>query len=205
VDADPKSRKSLSRELAGRQLVFAAGARDALPLVYAGSFNAYLLEFWLMDWTGPSLCREIRKLDPHAPILFHTAAAHERARARALRAGADAYIIKPATEGQLAASLQTWLERAAVNSLSARYAEERAIQDELERRAQQARLRADAARQLAADAIERTARAKALKAFVEARGTLAHFENWWPQMFSTARASDAVSRSASREEQAANP
>ena len=200
VDADPRARKSLTRELAGYEVVFAAGAREALRLLYARSFNAYLLEFWLIDWTGPSLCREIRKIDPHGPILFHTAATHERGKARALRAGADAYIVKPAAEGQLAASLRSCLDRATADSLDARYAEECAIQDELERRAEQARLRAEAARHVAADAIERTVRAKALKAFVEARGTLAHFEHWWPQMFSSVRSSDAVWRATSGEE-----
>ena len=42
------------------------------------------------------------------------------------------------------------------------------------------------AKERAAQAIERTARAKAMKAFVEAGGALAHFERWWPQSFALA-------------------
>jgi hypothetical protein len=39
------------------------------------------------------------------------------------------------------------------------------------------------AKERAAQAIERTARAKAMKAFVEAGGALAYFQRWWPESF----------------------
>ena len=48
---------------------------------------------WAADWSGPSLCREIRKIDPHGTIVFCTAAARDNDRARAMRAGANAYLL----------------------------------------------------------------------------------------------------------------
>ena len=92
----------------------------------------------------------------------------------------------------LRARLRTFLTLSEMESLRAKVEEERAVQNELERRASDVRLRAEAAKELFASSVERTARAKAYKAFIEARGTRAHFEKWWPQVFQSVRANADV-------------
>jgi DNA-binding response OmpR family regulator len=151
-------------------------------------FHGYVLDYWLPDWWGPALCREIRKLDPHGPIVFCTAAVRDSDRQRALRAGANAYLRKPVKAEELRSTLRGCLTVAEMESLRAKVEEERAVQNELERRLHQAHSRMETAKELVASSIERTARAKAYKAFIEARGTRAHFENWWPHVFQRARA-----------------
>lgn len=41
------------------------------------------------------MCREIRRSDPHTPILFFTAMAHAQIKNNALEAGATEYPVKP--------------------------------------------------------------------------------------------------------------
>jgi DNA-binding response OmpR family regulator len=125
-------------------------------------------------------------LDPNAPILFCAAAALDRHKMRALSAGASAYLCKPIRPEILRSKLLALLGLADMESLSAKVAEERAIQEELEVRVRLAVSRADAGRQLSASSIERTAKARALKAFIEARGTRGLFESWWPGVFRSA-------------------
>jgi response regulator RpfG family c-di-GMP phosphodiesterase len=144
------------------------------------------------DRTGLQLCRAIRQLDPHGPVIFCTGAARDQGRNRALRAGANVYLCKPIDPEKLRRQVRVYLELSELESLRARVDEERAIQGELERRIKDAAARTDAAQKLASASIGRTARTKAFKAFIEARGTRAHFESWWAQVFGNARTADSA-------------
>jgi DNA-binding response OmpR family regulator len=188
VDSDVASGEMLETALPHHELVFARTGFEAIRAVNMRAFDAYLLEYWLPDWAGAALCREIRKIDPHGPVVFCTAAVRDTEKTRALRAGANAYLTKPIDAEALQSRLRSLMSVADVESLNARVAEERAIQDELRRRFQHAQDRAQAARELVAASIERTARAKALKAFIDARGSRAYFDKWWPQLFSNSHA-----------------
>ena len=53
------------------------------------------------DLDGFELCRRMRHLDPHTPILFFSGAAYETDRQRGIDAGANAYVVKPDVEGLL--------------------------------------------------------------------------------------------------------
>lgn len=192
VDADTTSQNFYSRILSEHDVRCVVTGFEALRAVNQQSFGAYILEYWLPDWSGRSLCREIRSRDPHVPILFCTAADAASDKARALRAGANAHLPKPIDPVLLRARLRSELLRSDQASLSAKFDEECAIQDELSRRTHQVRQQVDAAKRLSASSIERTARAKALKAFVESGGTLEHFEVWWPQVYSSVRANHAA-------------
>ena len=188
VDSDVSAGETLKDALPQYELVFARTGFDAMRAVNMRAFDAYLLEYWLLDWAGAALCREIRKIDPHGPVVFCTAAVRDTEKTRALRAGANAYLTKPIDVEALRLRLGSLMSVADVESLNARVAEERAIQDELKRRFQHAQERAEAAKELVAASIERTARAKALKAFIDARGSRAYFDKWWPQLFSNSHA-----------------
>jgi CheY-like chemotaxis protein len=192
IEDDAESRKILQEILADHRLVFACSAFEALRRVNAEFFHGYVLDYWLPDWSGPALCREIRKIDPHAPIVFCTGAVRDADRNRALRAGASAYLCKPIEPDMLRSKLRTFLTLAEMESLRAKIEEEHAVQSELQRRLSHVQSRLDTAKELMASSIERTAKAKAYKAFIEARGTRAHFENWWPHVYQSARANHDI-------------
>jgi DNA-binding response OmpR family regulator len=189
VDDDAETRELFADVLNEHELVFAQNAFEALRSANNRPFHACVLDYWLPDWSGPSLCRELRKIDPHAPIIFCTAAARDSDRARGMRAGASTYLTKPVDPEALRSKLRVFLTLAQMESLQAKIEEERVTQEELERRLADVHAHVANANALLASSIERTARAKAYKAFIEAHGTRAHFESWWPTVFGSARAS----------------
>ena len=73
-------------------------AEAALASIQAERFNLVLLDAWLPDLDGFELCRRLRSLDPHTPIVFFSGAAHEADKQRGIEAGADAYVSKPDIE-----------------------------------------------------------------------------------------------------------
>jgi DNA-binding response OmpR family regulator len=192
VDEDPETRALLKLAMPDFDVVFVSNAFEAIRAINSRAFDGYVLDYWLPDWAGPALCRDIRKLDPHAPIVFCTSAARDQDRARALRAGANAYLVKPIDPQEFRARLRGLISLADAESLHAKIAEEEAIQDELQRRVVHLRQRVEAAERLSAQSFERIARIKAYKAFMDSRGTRAHFERWWPQVFQSAEANHSA-------------
>jgi len=74
-------------------------AAEALSLLQAEHFDLYLLDAWLPDLDGVELCRRVRLLDPHTPVLFYSGAAYDSDKKRAIDAGANAYVTKPDVDG----------------------------------------------------------------------------------------------------------
>jgi twitching motility two-component system response regulator PilH len=186
VQSQNEDRVLLADLLARYRTVFACSGYEALRELERGVFDAYVLDYWLSDWSGAQLCREIRKTDPNGPIVFCTAAAHNEDRANALRAGASAYLCKPVDPKRLLGELRVLLELGDLESLQARVEEERAIQEELSRRSAALAQRTKEAQRTAARALERISKAKAAHAFWLARGTRANFERWWPIVYAGA-------------------
>jgi DNA-binding response OmpR family regulator len=52
-------------------------AAEALSSIQAERFDLYLLDSQLPDLDGFELCRQVRDLDAHTPILFFSGAAYE--------------------------------------------------------------------------------------------------------------------------------
>ena len=171
----------------GQEVVFASTALDAIRHLNTRAFDGYILEFWLPDWYGPALCKEIRKLDPYGPIIFCSAAAGEPERKRALRAGATTYLVKPVDPNELLCQTTALLKLAELESLHARPELDRAIASEVERTAAFAQDAQQRERLLKSAALERVAKRRAFEAFVKHRGSSAHFERWWPQSFAAVR------------------
>ena len=95
-----------SRELAAHTLTeytltCARNFNEGLRLARQGGFDLYILDNWLPDKSGVELCRAIREFDPHTPILFYSAAAYARDIQEGLRAGAQAYLVKPVISDEL--------------------------------------------------------------------------------------------------------
>jgi two-component system response regulator MprA len=72
---------------------------EALSSVQAEPFDLYMLDSRLPDVDGFELCRRLRAIDPHAPILFFSGAAFETDKKKGIEAGANAYLIKPDLDG----------------------------------------------------------------------------------------------------------
>jgi hypothetical protein len=68
---------------------------------------------------------------------------------------------------------------AELESVRAKADAERAMREDVRRRALAAEYATVAARELLAAPVEQTARGTAYRAFIEAHGTRAHFERWW--------------------------
>jgi len=73
-------------------------AAQALSLIQAERFELYLLDAWLPDLDGFELCRRVRALDQHTPILFYSGDDDKK---RGFEAGANAYVTKPDVDGLL--------------------------------------------------------------------------------------------------------
>lgn len=188
VDPDPQAQQRVKAVLSGHETVFAANGYDAIRNLNSRPFDLYLLEYWLPDWNGVPFCRQIRRQDPWVPVIFHTERTSNENRARALRAGASAYIEKSADTLALRVQMTELLARRNTDSLKAKVEAERAVHAEFQRQAGLLAERLDSVRKTASAAMERSARAKALLRFVEAGGTRANFERWWPGVFDSARA-----------------
>jgi len=192
VQTDQAARDVLAETLHGCDCVAACNAYEALRNLNARPFDAYVLDYWLPDWSGPSLCREIRKSDPNSPVVFYTDAANDQDRQRALRAGASAYLCKPVEPEELRSSLGSLFRRSDVESLLAKSSAERAVDELLVLRLPRARAASAAQDESAARSLERAARSRAYKAFIESGGTRANFDSWWPQVFGSARANHGL-------------
>jgi two-component system, OmpR family, response regulator len=101
VDDDEDSRVMLTTllKLALIEAKAVGTGAQALSSIQAESFDLYMLDSRLPDGDGFELCRRLRAMDPHAPILFFSGAAFEADRKKGIEAGANAYVIKPDLDG----------------------------------------------------------------------------------------------------------
>ena len=104
-DADTLEILRLLLEFEGFEVKCASDAAQALRLAKAEQFDLYLLDNWLPDMAGISLCQKLREFDSTIPILFYSGAATPADRARAIAAGAQGYLIKPAELDELIAEI----------------------------------------------------------------------------------------------------
>ncbi|HKO45797.1 MAG TPA: response regulator [Pyrinomonadaceae bacterium] len=74
----------------------------ALAVTSQEIFDLYLLDSRLPDGSGIDLCKQLRLADTTTPIVFYSAAAYEVDRDTAIRSGAQGYLVKPTTNGELA-------------------------------------------------------------------------------------------------------
>ena len=74
-------------------------AAQALSSIQAEPFDLYMLDSRLPGVDGFELCRQLRAINPHTPILFFSGEAFEADRKKGIEAGANAYVIKPDFDG----------------------------------------------------------------------------------------------------------
>jgi DNA-binding response OmpR family regulator len=100
-------------EFEGFRVVSAGSGKQGLALARHEKPNAVLLDLMLPDINGYQVCEEIRRFDPFVPIVMLTARSQEADKIRGLDAGADDYLTKPFSPGELVARLRALFRRAA--------------------------------------------------------------------------------------------
>jgi DNA-binding response OmpR family regulator len=73
--------------------------------------NAILLDLMLPDMNGYQICEELRRLDAFVPIIMLTAKSQEADKIRGLDVGADDYVTKPFSIGELIARIRALFRR----------------------------------------------------------------------------------------------
>jgi two-component system OmpR family response regulator len=68
---------------------------EGLRLAKEMDFDLYLLDVRLPDGTGVELCRKLRELRPHVPVLYYSAYSEESEHQSAIATCGDAYLRKP--------------------------------------------------------------------------------------------------------------
>jgi DNA-binding response OmpR family regulator len=96
----------LQLELEGFEVICAEDADQAISFATAAQFDLYLLDHWLRDVSGAALCQKLREFDSTTPILFYSGAASAEVKARAIAAGAQGYLTKPASAESLLREIQ---------------------------------------------------------------------------------------------------
>jgi len=170
-------------KLSEYKLTFARDFDNGLRLARRGYFDLYILDNWLPDGSGIGLCRAIREFDPYTPILFYSAAAYERDIQEALRAGAQAYLVKPVRPDDLEHAVLGLTSPVSGRGSEAWRAEIAAIREELAIRYEEQGERVESAKEKRQRAEEKLMRLKAEKAFLDAGGTRGEFARRWPSVF----------------------
>ncbi|HLL72873.1 MAG TPA: response regulator [Pyrinomonadaceae bacterium] len=99
IDDDPDScdlmQLMLQHSDASYEVTSVLTPEEGLRLASAQRFDLYLLDCRFVGISGVEICFTLRQSNTEAPIMFFTGEARESVRQEALRAGADAYLIKP--------------------------------------------------------------------------------------------------------------
>jgi two-component system, OmpR family, KDP operon response regulator KdpE len=112
VDDEPQIVRGLSVLLrsAGYEPVPAHGVEEALDAASLAMPQAAIVDLLLPDGDGIELSRRLREWTD-APIILLSAVGDEEEKVRALKAGADDYVVKPFAPRELVARLEAVLRR----------------------------------------------------------------------------------------------
>ena len=98
---------------AGHSVASHSSGAGFLRAVRRDSFDLYLLDWMVPDISGIEVLGTLRReLDDHTPVVVATAKDEEHFIVRALEAGADDYLVKPVSRGELIARINAVLRRA---------------------------------------------------------------------------------------------
>jgi DNA-binding response OmpR family regulator len=96
-DEDTRTLVAFILQDEGWEVVSVEKAGAALEFAAAGGFDLYLLDNWIEGDIDNALCRDLRSLDSHTPILFYSGAVFPFDVKTALAYGAQGYLEKPCT------------------------------------------------------------------------------------------------------------
>ena len=115
VEDDPALALGLvdALEFEGFSVHHAKTGAEAVKLAAVAKPTVILLDLMLPDMNGYQVCEQVRRLDGQVPILMLTARSQEADKIRGLDAGADDYVTKPFSLGELVARIRALLRRVA--------------------------------------------------------------------------------------------
>jgi DNA-binding response OmpR family regulator len=94
-DADTREMMTALLGVAGYEVHAANGVAEGMASAKSGKFDLIILDWFFQDGTGIELCKMIRTSHVGVPILFYSGMAHSGEADDALRAGAQAFLVKP--------------------------------------------------------------------------------------------------------------
>lgn len=94
----------------GYEPIFAENGKEALDKFYANEIDLVLLDVMMPIMDGFEVCREIRKTS-NVPIIMVTARGEDFEKIMGLDIGADDYIVKPFSPGEVMARVRAILRR----------------------------------------------------------------------------------------------
>jgi len=98
-------------EFEGFSVLEAATGKAGLATAQKDRPDAVLLDLMLPDLNGYQVCEELRRTNQFVPIIMLTAKSQEADKIRGLQAGADDYVTKPFSIGELVARIRAIFRR----------------------------------------------------------------------------------------------
>lgn len=113
VEDDPSLALGLcdTLEFEGFQVTHARTGQDGIQAVQKQRPDCIILDLMLPDTNGYRVCEMIRRDDPVVPIIMLTARSQEADKIRGLDVGADDYVTKPFSVGELVARIRAIFRR----------------------------------------------------------------------------------------------
>jgi DNA-binding response OmpR family regulator len=113
VEDDSAIRRGLvdALKFSGYGVREAADGEAGLEAALAQGVDLVLLDILMPKMDGLGLLSELRRVRPALPVIFLTARGQEEDRVRGLKSGADDYIVKPFSIGELMARVEAVLRR----------------------------------------------------------------------------------------------
>lgn len=113
VEDDPSLALGLcdTLEFEGFEVKHARTGQEGISSARADHPDCIILDLMLPDTNGYKVCEQIRRDDPIVPIIMLTARSQEADKIRGLDAGADDYVTKPFSVGELVARIRAIFRR----------------------------------------------------------------------------------------------
>jgi DNA-binding response OmpR family regulator len=89
-------------EAMGYEVETAPTAAAALRQAESARFDLYVIDNHFPDGTGVEMCRQVRQWDGRTPLVIYSGTSTEADFDEALKAGAQAYVVKPYLDELLA-------------------------------------------------------------------------------------------------------
>ena len=96
---------------AGFKVHLSQDGKEGLNAFGSGEYDLCLFDVMLPKKDGFSLAEDVRKIDPHVPIIFLTAKSQTEDKIRGFKIGADDYITKPFSMDELLLRIEAILKR----------------------------------------------------------------------------------------------
>jgi len=114
VEDDPALALGLSDtlEFEGFDVIHARTGQEAIEHATTNRPDCIILDLMLPDLNGYQVCKTVQEHDARIPIIMLTARSQEADKIRGLDAGADDYVTKPFSVGELVARIRALFRRA---------------------------------------------------------------------------------------------